>query len=101
MLTAVLCHGHGLFLYLTAREGMSAGSNWNWECVSCQKNEIGDFWPRWVRDFGKSLLIYSHSKFVHLAGFPGDASIGRCAHQNQSSECPMARRVSWFKGMSY
>ena len=36
VLTAVLCHGHGLFLFLTAREGMSAGSNWNWECVSCQ-----------------------------------------------------------------
>lgn len=33
VLTAVLCHGHGLFLFLTSREGMSAGSNWNWECV--------------------------------------------------------------------
>lgn len=35
VLTGVLCHGHGLFLFLTSREGMSAGSNWNWECDSC------------------------------------------------------------------
>ena len=34
VLTGVLCHGHGLFLFLTSREGMSAGSNWNWECDS-------------------------------------------------------------------
>lgn len=34
VLTAVFCHGHGLYLYLSTEEGMSAGSNWNWECVS-------------------------------------------------------------------
>lgn len=87
MLTAVLCHGHGLFLFLTAREGMSAGSNWNWECVSCQKMKLGIS----GRGFGMFLLIYFHSRFIHLAGFPGDESTGRCAYQNQSSECPMAR----------
>ena len=30
--------GHGCFLYLTPAEGMSAGSNWNWECVSSSSN---------------------------------------------------------------
>ena len=33
VLTAVVVHGWGCYFYLTPQEGMSAGSNWNWECV--------------------------------------------------------------------
>ena len=31
-LTCVIMHGHGCYLFL-CDEGMSAGSNWQWECV--------------------------------------------------------------------
>ena len=34
-LTAVLCHGHGCWMYLSAGEGIGCGSGWNWECVTC------------------------------------------------------------------
>ena len=33
VLTAVMVHGHGCFMYLSPQEGMGCGSNWNWECV--------------------------------------------------------------------
>jgi|Cyp1metagenome_2_1107374.scaffolds.fasta_scaffold69889_4 hypothetical protein len=36
VLTAVLAHGYGCFMYL-ALEGMGAGSNWNIECATCLK----------------------------------------------------------------
>ena len=32
-LTCCMMHGHGCYLYI-CDEGMSAGSNWQWECVS-------------------------------------------------------------------
>lgn len=34
MLTGVICHGWGCWLYLTSHEGMGCGSSWNWECAS-------------------------------------------------------------------
>ena len=35
VLTAVLCHGHGCWMYLSAGEGIGCGSSWNWECATC------------------------------------------------------------------
>lgn len=32
-LTAVLCHGHGCWMFLSGAEGIGCGSSWNWECV--------------------------------------------------------------------
>ncbi len=32
-LTCVMMHGHGCYLYLSD-EGLSAGSNWQWECAT-------------------------------------------------------------------
>ncbi len=32
-LTAVICHGWGCYMFLSS-EGLSEGSNWNWECVA-------------------------------------------------------------------
>ena len=36
-LTAVLCHGHGCWMYLSACEGIGCGSSWNWEAVAWDK----------------------------------------------------------------
>ena len=34
VLTAVLAHGHGCWMYLSPGEGIGCGSSWQWECAS-------------------------------------------------------------------
>ena len=82
MLTAVLCHGHGLWMFLTAQEGMSAGSNWNWECVS------------WL-----VLLFCGVLERLFFAFHLGDASPRRCLDQDPGKKQTLSQRVTWLQPM--
>ena len=69
LLTAVMVHGHGCYLYLSAREGMSAGSNWHWECVASSYFRNNIFCAALRSIWFKMLSAFITKPIHHISGY--------------------------------